>query len=112
MDYVERTITFDMTVWVGNLESTEKSKRETRRSGVLIISDFDLCFIEAPDLRYPFAAPRPLTVESGSGNPQQLAFLEGIPEDAFAHWFFVREWNSFIYFVAREARFDSQNAIS
>src|SRR6266542_3184494 len=106
LDYSRRTIVFDMSLWVGDIESTDKAEREAYQFGILTVSEFDFCVIVPPDLQYPYQARKALTVSSGPGNPQHVPFLDDIPADAFAHWFFVREWNSFIYFVARVASFE------
>lgn len=110
LNYVERTIVFEMRLWVGDLESADKAEREAYRLGVLIISEFDFCVIEPPDLRYPYHPVKAVRVDSGAGNPQSIPLLENIPEDTFAHWFFVNEWNSFIYFIARAARLEMSQA--
>ena len=104
LDYRERTVVFEMNVLVGDLESSNEAERERYREGVLTVSRFHFYVIEAPDLKYPFATS--LTISSGSGNPMKAPSLENIPEHSFAHWFFVKEWNAFIYFVAGFARFE------
>lgn len=74
---------------------------------MLTISGFDFCVIEPPDFNYPFAGKKRVTIDSGSGNLQNVTLFEGIPDETFAHWFFVSEWNSFIYFVARDAIYEN-----
>jgi len=106
VDYVERTITFEIRVWIGDVTSPDEQQRETYQNGVLTLEQFLLCVIEPPDAGYPYDKPQPLTIDSGSGNRQQVSFLETIPEAAFAHWFYVNEWNAFIYVIARGARLD------
>jgi len=104
LDYVERKIVFTMRLWVGDCSSENRDDRETYRNGVLTISQFLLCVVEPPDPRYPWAEPKALRVSSGAGNPQDQPFLQDLPAGTFSHWFFVNEWNSFIYVVAKGAR--------
>jgi hypothetical protein len=107
LDYVGRRIRLELDVWLGDLDSAVESDRERYQAGILIISGFDFCVIQAPDFNYPFAKKVSVRIDSGSGNPQNVMLFQNVPEDTFAHWFFVNEWNSFIYFVARDANYQN-----
>jgi len=56
-------------------------------------------------MRYPYAEPKALKVDS-AGNPRDVTFLRDLPADAFSHWFFVNQWNAFIYVVAKGAHLE------
>jgi hypothetical protein len=106
VDYVERKIVLSIAIWTGTLEGATEQERESYADAVLTVSDFLFCVIDPPDPQYPFNSPEPLRVDSGSGNPKGVEFLNNIPPDAFAHWFFVNQWNSFIYIAARSAHLE------
>ena len=106
VDYVERKIVLSIAIWTGTLEGATEQERESYADAVLTVSDFLFCVIDPPDPQYPFYSPEPLMVDSGSGNPNGVEFLDNIPQDVFAHWFFVNQWNSFIYIAARSAHLE------
>ena len=105
VDYVARTIVISMQLSVGG-PSDDENEREAYCEGLLTISQFLLCVIEPPDRQYPYANPEAVRVNSGPGNPQAEPFLQDLPPGTFSHWFYVNEWNSFIYIVARGAKLD------
>jgi len=106
VDYAERRIVIAIGILTGQPSAPTEEERESYSDALLIIDDFLFCIIEPPDRQYPFESAGPLRVDSGSGNPQGLPFLENIPPDAFTLWFFVNEWNSFIYIAARAAHLE------
>jgi hypothetical protein len=116
IDYEKRTAKFSLLLWTGDLSSEDESLRETYEEGELIIKDFIYCIIEPPDPTYPHSSASPITISAGSTteqtiNPQPKVRLES-PEGAFAYWFFVREWNSFIHIAGMDASmqlYTSQN---
>jgi hypothetical protein len=107
INYVERTLVFDLMLWVGDLESSNEAEREAYVRGVLTISGFNFCVIESPDSQYPYTAGKPIRIDSGPGLPPHVSFSADPPADAFDHWFFVQDWNSFIYFRARDAHLET-----
>jgi hypothetical protein len=111
INYVERTIVIDLMLWVGDPELTDKAARETYVPGLLTISELDFCVIEPPDYRYPFAAGKAIRIDSGPGLPPNISFSTDPPADAFDHWFFVSDWNSFIYFRARNAHLETASGL-
>lgn len=107
LNYQKRAMTLELLIWIGKSESSDLGERERREPAVLIVSGLDFCVIERPDFKYPYLDNEGLTIQSGSGNTQNVTFFERVPDDAFGHWFFVNQWNSFIYFVARDVQFES-----
>ena len=106
VDYAERKIVISIAILTGVPDAATEQERESYADAILTVSDFLFCVIQPPDTQYAFKLDGPLSVDSGSGNPEGVAFLENIPPDAFVHWFFVNEWNSFIYIAAREAHLE------
>jgi hypothetical protein len=108
IDYVKREAIFDFSVWVGDITSKDEKLREAHRKGRLRLSNLLFCIIEAPDPKYPFSNLPHLMINAGPARDlkasQQLP--HPVPEEAFVHWFFVNEWNSFIHVAATDAAFE------
>ncbi|GAC1475884.1 MAG: hypothetical protein NVSMB9_29230 [Isosphaeraceae bacterium] len=89
------------------MDSTEDVVRERYRTAVVTLSGLLFCVLEPPDPRYPYQDADALTVESGTveslSTPPAPKLLSKTPMGAFTDWFFVQEWNSFIYVSAIEA---------
>ncbi|HEY9403335.1 MAG TPA: hypothetical protein VIQ24_11770 [Pyrinomonadaceae bacterium] len=107
LDYLKREARFTLDVWVGDSSSQDEEMREAYRSGELKLSGLLYCAIEPPDASYPYAKADKLWVDAGaleSANVRPTVKLpEPLPEVAFACWFFVQGWNSYIYVGAMEA---------
>lgn len=108
IDYNKREAVFDFRIWVGDISSKVEELREARREGQLRLLGLLLCVIEAPDPRYSYINPPHLMVNAGPATDLKVSqqLPHSIPEEAFVHWFFVNEWNSFIHVAAMEARFE------
>lgn len=109
IDYDRHEAIFEIEIWIGNIDSEIKKLREVYRKGRLRLHDLRYCAIESPDPEYPYAGRR-LTIDAG-----EIGSLKKVPpirlpeapsEEAFVHWFFVRQWNAFIYVSATNARFE------
>lgn len=111
INYVERTIVIDLMLWVGDVELSDKAAREAYVDGVLTISGIHFCVIEPPDFRYAYAEGKAIRIDSGSGLPPHVSFSADPPADAFDHWFFIQDWNSFIYFRARNAHLETASGL-
>jgi len=65
--------------------------------------------IEPPDENYPYQKAEGLWIdegEVGDGVPKNKPKLpKNLPPGAFVHWFYVNDWNSFIYLAATGAEF-------
>ena len=110
LDYLLRTATFDMELCVGNPESEDTEEREAHAKGVLSFKDFLFCILEPPDHNYNFMKEGGLWITSDgpiSGLKDDFCreLMKKVPKDAFAHYFFNSDWNSFIYIAAYSADF-------
>src|SRR5579864_1916630 len=56
IDYAERRVTFDLAVWVGNLDDPPE-RREAYQIGRIEISGLLFIVMEPPDPKYPFSKP-------------------------------------------------------
>ena len=107
IDYEKRIVKFSLHLWTGDLSSEEKSVRETYQEGELTIKDFIYCVIEPPDPSYQYAGASPITIGAGSATEEPIktetALPNELPKGAFAYWFFVNEWNSFLHIAGMDA---------
>ena len=51
MDYVHRTLRFDLVVWIGNMDDSRR--RELYRTARLTLDDLAFLVIEPPAVNYP-----------------------------------------------------------
>lgn len=109
IDYEKRTVKFSLLVWTGNLSSDDEASREAYQEGELTIRDFIYFVIEPPDSSYPYAGASPITIGAGSATEEPIqtetALPQELPKGAFAYWFFVNEWNSFLHIAGMYASF-------
>jgi hypothetical protein len=109
IDYGRHEAVFEIGVRIGTIDSDNKKLREAYRRGRLELHGLRWCIIEAPDPSYPYC-DRKLTVSAGTRealkNAPQIRLPEPGSEEEFVHWFFVRQWNAFIYVSAADAKFE------
>lgn len=103
VDYLHRKVIFDLKIWTS---VPDEEGPETHRRATLSFAPFLYCVIDPPDPRYPFATEGPSRIDAGSYRSEdtELGPLRAsLPEGAFACWFFVNSWNSFIHVAALNA---------
>ena len=108
VNFVSKTAIMDLQLWVGDLDATQEKEQEAYKSARLALSDLVYFVIDAPGANHEFSWGRPMRIDAGeaandnsvSASPKPLATL---PTGAFAYWFFVEPWNSFIHVAARMA---------
>ena len=102
VDYERREMSFDLAVWVGDMNDPP-DRRQAYRMGRVDISGLLFLVIEAPDPKYPFKSSE-LTID-GCDMRKNLdtQLLESLPPDAFFRSLWVNEWNAFIHMAAKEA---------
>jgi hypothetical protein len=107
IDYVSRTITMEMHLWVGDMDQ-EGELREAYRKGTLTVEDFAYCVIEPPDPCSEFTGNGTIGIDGGEygveSAPSPPLDPNHIPSDMFLYWFYVQSWNSFVHLCARRAR--------
>ncbi len=109
IDYVMQLAKFNLEVNMGTPDVRDKEPEEIYRDGILTVSELLFCVIEPPDPQYPYKDTKGLWITSSG--PIEAAKLpikvyEVIPEGLFDHYFFINDWNSFIYLAAKNAQFD------
>ena len=95
MDYLNRRITCNLLVWIGDMEN--ESGREMYRPARLILDEVAYLAIEPPDIRYNWLVPGAVVVDTGEGHPRKGTYsLPDPPPGRSAIWFYLRQTNSFL----------------
>ena len=106
VDYVSRSAKLTFELNIGNIEI----ESEKRGNGILSFDYLQFFVAQPPDGQHNFENSSGLTV-AGDGALQDTEFKQSLPElpvvdeDAFVHWFYIVEWNSFIFVSAKKAAF-------
>ena len=67
MDYVHRTLRFDLVVWIGDMDDSRR--RELYRPARLTLDDVAFLVIEPPDVNYPWLKAGRIRIDAGEGQP-------------------------------------------
>ena len=111
VDYERRQMSFELAVWVGDIDAPP-DRREAYRNGRVDISGLLFLVIEPPDPKYPFKSSD-LTID-GCDTRMNLnsELLDSVPPDAFFRSFWVNQWNAFIHVAAKDAQMSWMNEAS
>ena len=103
LDYVKRTASLELSLWVDDFDVSRKHK-ELYRDAVLEFQGMQSVILDPPDPDYEFAQPEPLWVDLADRPPDPpIRAFAKLPEGSFVTRFFVRDWNSFISIAATSA---------
>ncbi|MDP3110722.1 MAG: hypothetical protein Q8M71_01290 [Thermodesulfovibrionales bacterium] len=109
IDYEKRKIMLEIEVNISKSDLPDEVCREASRAGRLTLSGLLFCVIESPDPQYRFHETKNLWI-SDSGSVKSLKIPARLPtilpNGAFVHYFFVNDWNAFIYLAAMDALFE------
>jgi hypothetical protein len=107
IDYASRRATLALNMWVGDVAATTDAEREAYRPVTVTISGLLWCIIEPPGVNSQGDADG-LWIDAGPvSGLKNKPTIPAVPDDAFAWWIFVREWNAFIYVAGTDASLDS-----
>lgn len=109
VDFLTREARFDCVVFVGDPDDREAQPREA--SGALTLTGLLYVSVGPPDSNYPFEEGG---LEISYDGPVETTDFKApiprlpapLPEDAFAHCFFINNWNSFMFVAATGAHFE------
>jgi hypothetical protein len=102
MDYVRRTLQFEIALWIGNLDDSRR--RELYRPARLTVSDVAFLVIEPPDVNYSWLKAGPIRIDTGEGQPPQSSTtLPVAPAGARTTRIYLEELNRFLLFSAGNA---------
>lgn len=107
VDYRSRRALIKLRLCVGDPDAETEKGREAYREADLELLDIVYLVIEGPDPRSKYAETKGLWIDGGEAKPDSAPAMpvpvESLPRGAFAYWFFVRDWNSFIHVAAMDA---------
>jgi hypothetical protein len=107
IDYVNRSASLELDIWICELEAASDSEREKYRPGQVRLSGLIFWVCEPPGIGYPYDIGRRLRIDVGAiqtlATPPSMP-LPSAPVECFTNWIFVAEWNAFIYLAARDAQ--------
>ena len=102
MDYVHRTLRFDLVVWVGDMD--DPRRRELYRPARVTLDDVAFLVIEPPDVNYSWLKAGRIRIDAGEGQPpQSSSTLPVAPAGIRTTWIHLEELNTFLLFSAGNA---------
>lgn len=116
IDYIGREVELEYTLPIGWWNSPNREAlTEGEKKGKLLFTGLLFITIEPPDENYPYEDSSGIEITAeGAATTQDfkekyaahLAKMpQNLPEDAFLHYFYVVDWNTFIFVAARDAVF-------
>lgn len=104
MDYVRRELTFELDVWIGDMNA---EVRELYRPARLALKNVAYLVIEPPHPDYPWDEPGEIRIDAGVGQPTQSSSkLPGAPDGTSVAWMYLEDLNTVIIFAAGSASLD------
>ena len=73
MDYVHRTLRFDLLVWIGDM--ADANRRDLYRPARLILDNVAFLVIEPPDIASSWSKPGEIRIDAGEGLPGRVQAL-------------------------------------
>jgi hypothetical protein len=110
LDYKNKEARLELNVCVGNPDAVEEESRELRCSALLILTGLVFCVVEPPELQFYKDKCNSLLIGDDGKidtlpNKYTSNFTPLISELKICHYFFVSNWNSFIFLGANDAFF-------
>ena len=108
VDYNNREVRLRVDVWIGDVVGGSVEAKDNYRGAVLYIMGLVFWVVEPPDARYPYLSSV-LVMDTGAVenlDRQPLIKLPTVTANVFVNWIYIREWNSFIYCAASDARLE------
>ena len=102
MDYVHRTLRFDLVIWIGDIDDSQR--RELYRPARLTLDDVAFLVIEPPDINYPWLKAGRIRIDAGEGQPpHSSSTLPVAPAGTRTTWVYLGELNTFLLFSSGNA---------
>ena len=107
INYVSNSVELDLQLSVGDPNAATKEEQHAYKRARLFLSDLVYFVIDPPGPGYEPPLGGTLWIDAGDAkddsNPRAPKPLSVLPDDAFAYWFYVGPWNSFIHIAAKGA---------
>ncbi|HEX8835237.1 MAG TPA: hypothetical protein VF719_13600 [Abditibacteriaceae bacterium] len=112
IDYVKREVKLDFVLPIGFWNTPNREGlTEGEKKGTLVFTGLLYLVLEPPDANYNYDHGMGIEItDEGSATRDKFESClsnmpQDLPEDAFLHYFYVCEWNSFIFVAATGAHF-------
>ena len=107
VNYENRTLEFDIDVWVGDLDAKDEEEREKYRPGKLKFEGLEYFVIEPPsDVKVLF---EPFSFSAGNPEVDKIkpsVTLPEPPEGTFCTFFFIYKLEAFMHICASKVEFN------
>ncbi len=106
VNYENRTLEFDIDIWVGNLDSDIEEERERYKSGTLKFEGLEYFVLEPPsEVQLVF---EPFSFSAGNPEVDEIkpsVVLPTAPKGTFQTFFFIYKLEAFMHICAAEVEF-------
>ena len=108
INYTSNSAELDLELWIGDLGAASEEEREARKRARLHLNDLVYFVIDPPSLGHQTPKAGTLWIHdegdaSEESDREELKPKADLPPDAFAYWFFIDDWNSFMHIAAKGA---------
>jgi hypothetical protein len=112
IDYFKREVVLEFILPVGFWNSPNRfGLTDGEIEGTLVFTGLLYWVMQPPDEDYSYADTEGIEITT-AGSVKKEDFKsplpdmpQDLPEDAFLHYFYISEWNSFIFVAATDVRF-------
>jgi hypothetical protein len=114
IDYVKRQVELDYVLPIGFWNTPNRDGlTDGEKKGKLVFTGLLYWVMEPPDENYSYEDSEGIEItDEGSVTKEKFEIYlskmpQDLPADAFLHYFYVCEWNSFIFVAATGAHFQA-----
>ena len=98
VDYVLRVATFEIDLWIGDLNSKDPVVRECYRKATITIRGLDFLAIEPPHPVYPYTEPDTVCISNnGPIDDRYGEKLSVLPKGNCSQALYIGSWNTCIF---------------
>ena len=110
IDYLKQRVVIDIDIQDINDKSNSEEESMVFNPGKIILHNVFFCVIEPPDSRSNFIRNDGLWLVNAKPvtSKEMLAKLpvDQLPDGCFVYWFYINDWNAFIYIAYMDACFE------
>jgi hypothetical protein len=106
VNFSSNSARMDLRLLVGDPDAPTEEEREAYKEAALYLNDLVYFVVDAPAPGHGCSKTGGVRIDGGVASDNSAGMpkpRKPLPLDAFAYWFFVDEWNSFIHVAARSA---------
>jgi len=107
VSFASNSAELDLRLFVGDPAAATEEEREAYKRAKLRLSELVYFVVDPPAPGHECRKGNALRIDAGDATNESAPTAPKpqsvLPTDAFAYWFFVDQWNSFIHVAARSA---------